>query len=229
MSNIFDIQGVSKSYGKEPLILNALSNVNFTVKKSDFIAIVGPSGSGKSTLLNILGGLDSPTKGSVFLQEQNLYYLNSKELSEIRRDKIGFVFQSYNLIPVLTVFENLEYVLILQKLKKKERESRIVSMIDKFGLKDKLNKKPFELSGGQQQRVSVARALVSKPSVILADEPTANLDSINAKKLMEIIQEINNTAETTFIFSTHDSEIMHYAKRIIYMKDGLIVNDESKK
>jgi len=229
VNEILSVHEIAKVYGKKELTFNALKKVSFSVKEGEFVSIVGPSGSGKSTLLNIIGGLDFPSSGNVFLNKKNIYQLSPSQLSNLRRDQIGFVFQAYNLIPVLSIFENIEYILILQGVSKDERRKRVINILDKFGIKDKLDKKPPELSGGQQQRVAVARALVSNPSFVLADEPTANLDSVTGLNLIKIMQELNQESNATFIFSTHDPLIMQHAKRMIYLKDGCIEKDEQKK
>jgi len=223
---LFELKEVFKTYGvtKETTI-HALAGVNLHIKKGEFTSIVGPSGSGKSTLLNILSGLDNCSEGSVYLSGKDLTHMEGTELSDFRRDHIGFIFQSYNLIPVLTVKENIEYVMVLQGLSANERSQRVTEVLKEVGLEGKENRLPRELSGGQQQRVAVARAIASKPEIILADEPTANLDSKTGTDLVEMMRELNEKYKTTFIFSTHDPIIMDRAKRLIVLKDGKIVED----
>lgn len=227
MENIFDIQTVEKVFGinKETMV-HALDGVNLQIKKGEFTAIVGPSGSGKTTLLNIMSGLDHASSGSVILSQKNLSTMTDKELSEFRRDHIGFIFQSYNLIPVLTVRENVEYIMMLQNIEDTERNDRVLKILKELGLEGKEERFPKELSGGQQQRVAVARAMVSNPDIILADEPTANLDSKTGTELVDKMKSLNQKYGITFVFSTHDPIIMERANRLITLKDGKIVNDE---
>ncbi|MDD5457445.1 MAG: ABC transporter ATP-binding protein [Candidatus Margulisbacteria bacterium] len=218
------MENVNKIYTQGKNVqTQALNNVNLEINEGDFIAISGPSGSGKTTLLNIVGGLDNPSSGHVFLNEINITHLKEKQLAKIRLNNIGFIFQAYNLIPVLTAFENIEYIMMLQKVSPKQRRERVQKIADELEIGDLLNKKPNDMSGGQQQRVAVARAVVSRPKLILADEPTANLDSINAEKLLEIMKKLNEEDKVTFIFSTHDPLVMKKAKKQIVLKDGKIV------
>jgi putative ABC transport system ATP-binding protein len=198
------------------------------VTNGEFSALVGPSGSGKTTFLNIISGLDKPTEGEVYLNEKLLSEMSGKELSDFRRDNIGFIFQAYNLIPVLTVEENVEYIMLLQGVSKEERHERVLKMLEQVGLKGFEKRKPPQLSGGQQQRVAIARAMVSHPSLILADEPTANLDSETGEELLNMMLELNSQTGMTFLFSTHDRMVMDKAKRIIVMKDGKIDEDKNK-
>ncbi|MFC2132566.1 ABC transporter ATP-binding protein [Bacteroidota bacterium] len=197
-------------------------------KKGEFAAIVGPSGSGKTTLLNILGGLDDATSGEVIIGGENIKDLSSKKLIDFRMWNIGFVFQSYNLIPVLTAKENVEFVMHLQGKSKEEREKRTLELLESVGLEDKLNSRPAKLSGGEQQRVAVARALASKPKFILADEPTANLDSKSTAKLLEIMETLNKEENITFVFSTHDARVVKKARRVITIEDGKVISDKIK-
>ena len=218
--NIVKLENVSRIYGKGDLIIKAVDDVSITINEGEFAAIVGPSGSGKSTLLNLIGGLDTASEGKIFLENIDISSMGDAELSDFRRDHIGFVFQAYNLLPVLTVSENVEYILVLQKVSKKERTKRVLEILTQVGLEKYLTRMPNELSGGQQQRVAVARALASKPRIILADEPTANLDSKSALTLIQLMKDLNEKEGVTFIFSTHDPMIMDEASRIIQLKDG---------
>jgi putative ABC transport system ATP-binding protein len=224
--SIITTEGVSKIYRTEDVEVHALREMNLTIKKGAFTAIAGPSGSGKTTLLNIMSGLDTPTSGRVMLAGKPISEMRGGELSDFRRDHIGFIFQSYNLIPVLTVKENIEYIMLLQGINEQERRLRVVSILSQVGLENMENRLPKHLSGGQQQRVAVARAMVSRPDIILADEPTANLDSCTGTSLLDIMRELNETSGMTFVFSTHDNMIMERAKRLVLLKDGDIVKDE---
>lgn len=223
---LFELEDVYKLYGEsEDTTVRALDGVTVKINSGEFTSIVGPSGSGKSTLLNILSGLDVCTKGLVKLKGKDLSEIKGSELSDFRRDHIGFIFQSYNLIPVLTVKENIEYVLVLQGVGSQKRSARVSEVLKEVGLEGKEDRLPRELSGGQQQRVAVARAIASKPEIILADEPTANLDSKTGTALVEMMKDLNEKHNTTFVFSTHDPIIMDRAKRLIVLKDGKIVED----
>ena len=203
----------------------ALRGINLTITAGEFTAIVGPSGSGKTTFLNIISGLDQPTEGKVWLSEELLSNMSGRQLSDFRRDNIGFVFQAYNLIPVLTVGENIEYIMLLQGIPKLERHQRVVDILEVVGLAGYIDRKPPQLSGGQQQRVAIARAMVSQPTIILADEPTANLDSKTGSELLDMMYQLNKRTGMTFVFSTHDQTVMDRAQRLITLKDGLIDND----
>jgi len=227
---LFELQNVSKIYGEsaETKVI-ALDNINLKIEFGEFTSIVGPSGSGKSTLLNILSGLDSSSKGLVKLNGKDLSQMRGAELADFRRDHIGLIFQSYNLIPVLTVKENVEYVMILKGASAAERSARVAEVLREVGLEGKENRFPKELSGGQQQRVAVARAIATKPEIILADEPTANLDSKMGTELVETMKQLNEKYQTTFIFSTHDTIIMDRAKRLVVLKDGKIVEDSLRR
>lgn len=224
MKHLFEIKNISKVYGDDEAIqVHALNDVTVNIEKGEFTALIGPSGSGKSTLLNIMSGIDHPTKGEVVLAGQQLTEMTETEMSDFRRDHIGFVFQSYNLIPVLTVGENIEYIMLLQGRSKKERKERVAEVLSEVGLEGFENKLPAKLSGGQQQRVAVARAVAARPDIVLADEPTANLDSASGKALLDMMEDLNQKDNITFVFSTHDSMIMERARRIIKLQDGRIV------
>jgi putative ABC transport system ATP-binding protein len=226
MEKVIRIDKVSKIYRTGEVTVEALKEVSLTIAKGEFSAIAGPSGSGKSTLLNIVSGLDKPDGGTVELGGRAMTAMSASDLSDFRRDHIGFIFQSYNLIPVLTVEENIEYVMLLQGVQKKERRERVAKILTEVGLDGMQKRLPIHLSGGQQQRVAVARAIVSRPDIILADEPTANLDSKTADALLDMMQELNRTHGVTFLFSTHDRMIMDHARRLITLRDGEIATDE---
>ena len=221
------IKNIRKTYQSGDIEVQALQDISLTIKPGEFTAIVGPSGSGKTTLLNIIGGLDSPTIGSVKINETDITQLPENELIDFRLHHIGFIFQSYNLIPVLTAKENVEFLMLLQKKNEQARNERTLKLLKAVGLEDQIHKGPSEMSGGQQQRVAVARALASKPSFILADEPTANLDSKSSENLLNIMQRLNRDEKTTFIFSTHDQRVIDKANRIITIEDGKIISDTS--
>jgi len=223
--NIVLLNGITKNYGKGDVVVHALRGIDMTINAGEFAAVAGPSGSGKSTLLNIIGGLDKPSAGSVQVNKREITDLSPSELSRLRRDSIGFIFQSYNLIPVLSAEENTEYVLMLQGIPKKERKARVGQLLQDVGLGGMEDRLPKELSGGQQQRVAIARAIVSEPALVLADEPTANVDSDTAKALLELMQKLNEDKRITFLFSSHDHEVMNKSKRIIILKDGKIYSD----
>jgi putative ABC transport system ATP-binding protein len=222
---IIDAHNVSKVYNPKTIPVHAVQNVHVHIEEGEFVALVGPSGSGKSTLLNMMGGLDEPTTGSVIIDGVEITSLKENKLIDFRLHNIGFVFQSFNLIPVLTAKENVGFVLQLQNVSKKEREKRVMQLLNEVGLDDKVNSKPSELSGGQQQRVAVARALASKPKIILADEPTANLDSKSAGNLLDIMAKLNKEEKITFLFSTHDQRVIKKARRVITLVDGKIDSD----
>jgi putative ABC transport system ATP-binding protein len=210
------------------MVVKALSEIDLTVQTGGFIALAGPSGSGKTTLLNLIGGLDRPDDGTIRVGGQAYEDLNSSQMADLRLNHIGFVFQSYNLIPVLSALENVEYVMLLQGTPVSERRQRAREILDIVGLADKYDRRPAELSGGQQQRVAVARAIVSNPSIVLADEPTANLDSKTGESLLQLMRQMNQDRSVTFIFSTHDNMVMDYARRIVMIRDGQIVEDSCK-
>lgn len=220
---------ITKVYNSSHIPVNALNGVSITIEQQEFTAIVGPSGSGKTTLLNIIGGLDNPTAGCIIIDGTDITMLRENKLIDFRLKNIGFVFQSYNLIPVLTAEENIEFVMLLQGQSKTERKQRVLELLKEVDLIDKIDKRPSELSGGQQQRVAVARALASKPKFILADEPTANLDSRTAENLLDIMLKLNENEQMTFIFSTHDQKVINRARRVITLEDGRVVSDVRKK
>jgi putative ABC transport system ATP-binding protein len=221
------IQNLSKVYEGQSLPVTALDQVNLQIQSGEFTAIVGPSGSGKSTLLHILGGLDEPTQGSVHVDDHDIYKLSTPELFQFRLHQIGFVFQDFNLIPVLSALENIEFILLLQEVPEAERRDRAMELLKAVDLADRAHHRPSSLSGGQQQRVAVARALAAKPKFVLADEPTANLDGKTAGGLLDIMAQLNQESGITFIFSTHDSRVMDRARRIIALEDGRIAEDRS--
>lgn len=223
---LLTLQGISKRYQQGELEVNALADINLTVEEGEFAALVGPSGSGKTTLLNIIGGLDAASEGTTQLNNIDIGELNESKLSDFRLFQLGFVFQSYNLVPVLSALENVELVMVLQGRHKKESAERAKHYLEMVGLKDVIHRRPSALSGGQQQRVAVARALAAGPRLVLADEPTANLDSENATALLDIMHTLSHEEKTTFIFSTHDPRVMDRAERIITLQDGKIVSDE---
>ncbi len=227
--SIIEAKNITKVYNETKVPVNALNGVDLKIEEGEFTAIVGPSGSGKTTLLNILGGLDLPSKGDIFIEGTNLKDLSSRQLIDFRLHNIGFVFQSYNLIPVLTAKENTEFILELQKVPKKERIEKAMELLKAVGIADKADHRPGQLSGGQQQRVAVARALASQPRFIIADEPTANLDSRSTNDLLEIMAEMNRKYHSTFIFATHDQRVMDKAHRIVTIDDGKIIGDETFK
>ncbi len=222
------VHKIFKVFGEGETEIQALRNVDLEIKRGDFAAIVGPSGSGKTTLLNILCGLDNVSSGEIKVSGRSLQEMSGSERAQFRREHIGLVFQAYNLIPVLTVLENIEYVMLLQHVPAAERKERVHTFLAELGLEGKENRFPAELSGGQQQRVAIARAMVSKPDIVLADEPTANLDSETGGQLLEMMRKFNDELKMTFVFSTHDPQIMERAKRLITLTDGRIVSDELK-
>jgi len=223
---LIEITNLDKTYNTTAVPVHAIQNVNLQIEKQEFTAIVGPSGSGKTTMLNIIGGLDSPTNGKVVIEGTDISTLSSGKLIDYRLNHIGFVFQAYNLIPVFTARENVEFIMLLQGMAKPERDQRAIELLEAVGLKDRIDTRPSQLSGGEQQRVAVARALASRPAVGLADEPTANLDSLSAEALLDLMEDLNKKFEMTFIFSTHDSKVMNRARRIITLVDGKIDKDE---
>ncbi|MFH1214044.1 MAG: ABC transporter ATP-binding protein [Candidatus Neomarinimicrobiota bacterium] len=223
--SLIELKNISKIYNETKVPVTALRDVSMSIEKGDFAAIVGPSGSGKTTALNIIGGLDIPSAGEVIIDDKNLADLKSEALINFRLHHIGFVFQAYNLIPVFTARENVEFIMLLQKMPKAERNRRAVELLTAVGLSDRLDSRPSELSGGQQQRVAVARALASHPSFVLADEPTANLDSASALSLLQIMEALNHDYQMTFVFSTHDPRVIKRAHRVITLEDGQIASD----
>ncbi|MFY0665207.1 MAG: ABC transporter ATP-binding protein [Natronospirillum sp.] len=228
MKPVIETRQLSKHYGAGDTLVKALDDVSMVIQPGEFTAIVGPSGSGKSTLLQLMGGLDTPSTGEVRLSDKAISLMSGKELSDFRRDHIGFIFQAYNLIPVLSAAENCEYIMLLQGVPKAERQRRVDAMLARVGLEGKAHRRPKELSGGQQQRVAVARAMVSQPDIILADEPTANLDSQTGKDLLDMMHELNRKEGMTFVFSTHDPMIMERASRLVQLRDGRIEQDERR-
>jgi len=218
---------IKKTYNPNTIPVEALRGVNLNIEQGEFTAIVGPSGSGKTTLLNIIGGLDRPTSGYIEVGGKDISTLSDGQLIDFRRENIGFVFQAYNLIPVLTAKENVEFVMLLQNRPKEERNKRVKELLEAVGLAYKIDKRPTELSGGQQQRVAVARALAPKPTFILADEPTANLDSKSTNNLLDIMARLNKEENITFVFSTHDQRVIDRARRVITLDDGVIQSDVS--
>ena len=218
---------VSKVYKMGELDLEVIRDLNLSIGSGEFVAIVGPSGSGKSTVLNILGGLDIPSSGEVIVDNEKLTHLNTTQLAHFRGEKIGFIFQSFNLIPVLSVYENIEYPLIMiQHLPPKEREKRVLEVLKEVDMLDQKEKYPDQISGGQKQRVAIARALVTKPKIVFADEPTANLDSKTAHRIIELMHKIKQDYNTTFVFATHDEKIVSSAERLITLVDGQITEDK---
>ena len=218
---------VVRRFGEGAALVTAVGGVSLTVERGEFAALVGPSGSGKSTLLNLIGGLDEPDEGHIALAGMNLTNMSSAEMSDFRRDHIGFIFQSYNLIPVLSAAENIEYIMLLQGLAARDRRKRVDEMLKMVGLDGLGHRRPAELSGGQQQRVAVARAMASSPDIILADEPTANLDSKTGVALLETMRELNENEGVTFLFSTHDQKIIERARRLVWLEDGMVTKDEA--
>jgi putative ABC transport system ATP-binding protein len=223
--NIIEIKDLKKVYSDSVIEVKAIDGVTLNFTEGEFTVIVGPSGSGKTTLLNLLGGLDKPSEGTIMINNTDITSLSTRKLTDFRMRNIGFVFQAYNLIPVLTAEENIEFVMNLQGKSKSERKSRVKELLTGIGLPDRGRNRPAQLSGGQQQRVAVARALASKPKFILADEPTANLDSKSAETLLDIMEKLNHEENTTFIFSTHDPRVVAKAHRVITLEDGKIVNE----
>lgn len=222
---VLELNNVHKIYNETEVKVHAVNGVTINFEEGEFAAIVGPSGSGKTTLLNMIGGLDIPTEGEILVNGKNLAKYKSSQLIDFRMRNIGFVFQSYNLIPVLTAKENVEFIMNLQKWPRVERNRRTMELLESVGLGDRANSKPSQLSGGQQQRVAVARALATKPQFILADEPTANLDSKSTQTLLEIMEKLNREENITFIFSTHDARVVKKARRVVTLEDGRVVSD----
>lgn len=215
---------LTRIYRQDSIAVTALKDIDLEIAAGEFIALVGPSGSGKSTLLNLLGGLDHPSSGRLWLEDRELGTMSARELADMRLRRIGFVFQEYNLIPVLSAIENVEYVMLLQGVADQERRRRALAVLAEVGLTGLEHRRPGELSGGQQQRVAVARAIVAEPALVLADEPTANLDSITGAALMDMMRRLNETRGITFVFSTHDQMVMQRARRLVHLKDGRVVS-----
>ena len=228
MTNLIETRDLCRTFGTEETKVTALDHVSIDIEEGEFTAIIGPSGSGKTTLLHLIGGLDEPNSGSVMLSGSNIADMSGNQLSDFRRDHIGFIFQAYNLIPVLSAEENIEYIMLLQGLGAAERKKRVKEMLAMVELEGLGDRRPSHLSGGQQQRVAVARAMASNPDIILADEPTANLDSKTGISLLEVMRDLNQQQNMTFVFSTHDEKIMERATRLIYIRDGKVEQDERK-
>ncbi|MDH4261466.1 MAG: ABC transporter ATP-binding protein [Spirochaetia bacterium] len=227
MENVVSLEQVNKNYILGKTTVNALRNVSLVVAKGDFISIAGPSGSGKTTLLNLIGCVDIATSGHVIINDQDTHDLSDRQLTELRLNTIGFIFQSFNLVSVLSVFQNVEFPLLLQgKISVEERKTRVMDLLKKVGIENHSKHRPNELSGGQRQRVAIARALVTRPKIILADEPTANLDSKTGETIIDLMKEMNEQEKTTFIFSTHDARVMAHANTIINIADGQIVGNQ---
>ncbi|MXW54478.1 MAG: ABC transporter ATP-binding protein [Gammaproteobacteria bacterium] len=219
---VVQLKDVTRVYGQGNVAVHALQEVTVEIYRGEFVCVVGPSGCGKSTMLHLIGGLDSPTSGTVTLEDQDLSTYSNNELSDLRLKRMGFVFQAFNLIPVLSASENVEFILQLQGVEPKDRKARALEVLDSVGLADAANRRPGELSGGQQQRVAVARALVGSPLLLIADEPSANLDSTTTRELCELLQTINREHRTTILIATHDSVVMSYSTRTIQLEDGKI-------
>ena len=228
MTNLIETRDLCRTFGTEETKVTALDHVSINIEEGEFTAIIGPSGSGKTSLLHLIGGLDEPNSGSVTLSGSNIANMSGNQLSDFRRDHIGFIFQAYNLIPVLSAEENIEYIMLLQGLGAAERKKRVKEMLAMVDLEGLGDRRPSHLSGGQQQRVAVARAMASNPDIILADEPTANLDSKTGISLLEVMRDLNQQRNMTFVFSTHDEKIMERATRLIYLRDGKVEQEERK-
>lgn len=227
--SVVELIDVRKHYMLGETRVDALRGISLNIGKGEFLAIAGPSGAGKTTILNLIGCIDTPSEGRVLIDGTEVEHLSDTELTRYRRQKLGFIFQSFNLIPVLNVYENIEFPLLLQRsLSRKEREKTVLHFIEEVGLADRLKNKPNELSGGQRQRVAIARALVTKPLIVLADEPTANLDSETGHRIVDLMRKINELEKTTFIFSTHDEHIMEHARRVISIRDGAVLGEQRK-
>ena len=226
--SVIRINNLTKTYHESEIPVHAVNGVSLSFEKGEFAAIVGPSGCGKTTLMNMIGGLDKPSSGYVEVNDKDISQLSSNKLIDFRLKNIGFVFQAYNLIPVLTAKENVEFIMQLQNRDKKEMNERTISLLKSVGLGEKLNRRPNQMSGGEQQRVAVARALASKPQFVLADEPTANLDSHATSQLLDIMKKLNEDENITFLFSTHDQRVIDKARRVITLEDGKVISDEVK-
>ncbi len=227
-NGIVELEDVSKVYIQGEQRIGALRGLTLTIEKGEFTAICGPSGSGKTTALNLIGALDTPTSGTVRIEGTDLGSLSRKQLSQLRRDRIGFVFQAYNLLPVLSAYENAEIVMAIQGVPDEERRERVMGLLDRVGLAGLEDRRPSELSGGQQQRVAIARAIAANPAIVLADEPTANVDSETADNLLEMMEDLNRDQGVTFLFSTHDPRVMERARRVVRLVDGTIESDEKR-
>lgn len=225
---IVSLENVTKKFKDGDGEFTAIKNINLQFGKGEFAGLVGPSGSGKTTLLNIIGSLDSPTEGNAFVMEKNIAGLSHKASALLRNKHIGFIFQVYNLLPVYTVFENVEFALLLQDYNTSERKKMVMEALEWVGLQNMPDKKPAKLSGGEGQRVAIARAMVKRPEILIADEPTANLDANNAHVILQMMKKLNKELDTTFLFSTHDEKVMEYLERIVHLEDGKVVKDEIK-
>ena len=228
MNKIVELRGLDKHYQQGELQVKAIDNLSLTIEKGDFAALCGPSGSGKTSILNLIGGLDSATSGKVLLEGVDLSALSNGDLAEKRKNRVGFVFQSYNLIPVLTAYENAAFVLELQNVEPALIRAKVMKALADVGLAGMEDRRPDQMSGGQQQRVAIARAIVTSPAIVLADEPTANVDSKTAELLLDLMEKLNREQGVTFLFSTHDQHVMDRAKRIIHIIDGQVESDEQK-
>lgn len=220
------IENLTKQFPVGKGFFTALKNISLTISEGEFTGLVGPSGSGKTTLLNILGSLDTPTDGNAFVLDQSIKELNAKQSAKLRKEELGFIFQSYNLLAVHTVFENVEFPLLLLKYSAEERKKMVMDALEWVGLSSKVKSKPPQLSGGECQRVAIARAMVKKPKLVLADEPTANLDAANSHNILQTMQKLNEELKTTFVFATHDEKVISYLNRKIYLADGAVEKDE---
>ncbi len=225
-NNIISLKNITKRFPVGEGEFTALKDINLEFKKGEFAGLVGPSGSGKTTLLNIIGSLDSPTEGEALVLGKNIANLSHKESALLRNHHIGFIFQVYNLLPVYTVYENVEFALLLQNHSKAERHKMVMEALDWVGITDLADKKPDKISGGEGQRVAIARAMVKRPELVIADEPTANLDAANAHIILKMMKKLNQELNTTFLFSTHDEKVMKYLDRIVHLRDGLVEDDE---
>jgi len=223
---ILKVENASKIYKDNGIAVEALKNIDLSIQKGEFLVIAGPSGSGKTTLLNLLGSLDVPSSGKIFLEGEELSKKTKKELSQMRLAKLGFVFQAYNLIPVLTAIENIEFPLMLRGVQERTRRQKALEIMRELGIAELAKKKPNQMSGGQQQRVAVARAIVNEPIIVLADEPTANLDSVAADNLLDLMERMNREKNITFVFSSHDLQVIQRGRRLISLKDGSIIDDK---
>ncbi len=224
---IIEVQNVTRIYKIGEVETRALNGVSLSIESGEFTALVGPSGSGKTTLLQMMGCLDKPNSGRVLINNQDVSQFKANQRAEIRREMIGFIFQFFALVPVLSAYENVELPLLLNNVAEKERKERVNSLLEAVGLSDRANHRPDQLSGGQQQRVAIARALATNPIVVLADEPTANLDTANGTQAMDIMKKLNEETGTAFVFATHDPRVMSYAGRVVKMQDGRLLNDEN--
>lgn len=223
------LEDITKDYFNGKIMVQALDKINVNIEKGEFVVLAGPSGSGKTTLLNMIGCMDKPTQGKIYIDGEETVRFNSKQAADFRREKIGFIFQAYNLIPVLTAYENIEFSLnLLKNQNKQEKHTKIEKMMDEVEIIQYKNRRPSEMSGGQQQRVAVARALIKSPAIVLADEPTANLDSVTGENILKLMRRLNEEHKVTFIFSSHDKMVIDYAKRVIRLRDGKIESDELK-